>query len=306
MLVAMGMWMRASAERTMSSGRPAPSLPTSRAMGWRQSTCQGENEAADSSLTHDAREWMPLSLSWVRRMGRDIPATTGRCRAAPAEARRDLGEKGLAVPLWPVAEVTAAVAPNAAAVRRMVPTLPGSCTPARTTRRGAHAPSGVMKRSSRANLRGWTRAATPWGCSVSAMPSKRRSVVRRTGKPTSGRPMKGASRSRWRSPDSLKRTASMRQVERRASSTRRGPSTPTEPSSEGRPPRRAMRNCLSQRLSRLVRRSGEAAGLGAEGIGGRLAKVGVEMLLGGDHQMSEKRRAGARAAIVLAFLRLGG
>src|SRR5215469_5001260 len=45
----------------------------------------------------------------------------------------------------------------------------------------------------------------------------------------------------------------MGQPERSASSTRRRPSTPTKPPSVGRPPRRATRNSLSQRLSRLVR-----------------------------------------------------
>src|SRR6266849_3872499 len=51
----------------------------------------------------------------------------------------------------------------------------------------------------------------------------------------------------------------MRQPERSASSTRRKPSTPTNPLSVGRPPRRATRNSLSQRLSRLVRRAGSPA-----------------------------------------------
>src|SRR6266436_2062333 len=51
----------------------------------------------------------------------------------------------------------------------------------------------------------------------------------------------------------------MRQPERSASSTRRAPSTPTNPFSVGRPPRRAMRNSLSQRLSRLVRSVGSPA-----------------------------------------------
>src|SRR5215467_1371653 len=45
----------------------------------------------------------------------------------------------------------------------------------------------------------------------------------------------------------------MGQPERSASSTRRTPSTPTKPDSVGKPPRRAMRNSLSQRLSRLAR-----------------------------------------------------
>src|SRR5882724_4839374 len=52
----------------------------------------------------------------------------------------------------------------------------------------------------------------------------------------------------------------MRQPERSASSTSRAPSTPTNPFSVGRPPRRAMRNSLSQRLSRLVRSAGSPTG----------------------------------------------
>src|ERR1700687_4458667 len=51
----------------------------------------------------------------------------------------------------------------------------------------------------------------------------------------------------------------MGQPERSASSTRRRPSTPTYPFSVGRPPRRAMRNSFSQRLSRLVRSAGSLA-----------------------------------------------
>src|SRR5882724_5263098 len=63
----------------------------------------------------------------------------------------------------------------------------------------------------------------------------------------------------------------MAEVERRASSTRRGPSTPTAPDSEGMPPRRAMRNSLSQRLSRLEIMAGsgeeERGELRREGMG---------------------------------------
>src|SRR5580700_4878621 len=99
----------------------------------------------------------------------------------------------------------------------------------------------------------------PCGCSVSARPSNKRSVVRNVGNAISGLAMRGARRSWWRSPDSLKSTASIRQPERSASSTRRTPSTPTEPDSVGRPPRSARRNSLSQRLSRLVRTPGAAA-----------------------------------------------
>src|ERR1051325_9888772 len=52
----------------------------------------------------------------------------------------------------------------------------------------------------------------------------------------------------------------MRQPEERASSARRTPSTPTAPDSVGRPPRRATRNSLSQRFSRLVMTAFEARG----------------------------------------------
>ncbi len=71
----------------------------------------------------------------------------------------------------------------------------------------------------------------------------------------------------------------MRQPERSASSTRRTPSTPTEPDSVGRPPRSAMRNSLSQRLSRLVRTPGTAvlaavrAGLPGVAIAGRVTNL---------------------------------
>src|SRR6266403_1753609 len=51
----------------------------------------------------------------------------------------------------------------------------------------------------------------------------------------------------------------MRQPESSASSTSRAPSTPTNPFSVGSPPRSAMRNSLSQRLSRLVMSAGSPA-----------------------------------------------
>src|SRR6266481_6164756 len=52
----------------------------------------------------------------------------------------------------------------------------------------------------------------------------------------------------------------MGQPESSASSTRRAPSTPTNPFSVGRPPRSAIRNSLSQRLSRLLISVGSPAG----------------------------------------------
>src|SRR2546427_547354 len=267
----MGMRTRTSALRSRSSGRPAPSLPTRSATGWHQSTSQGAKSGGAASLdwdalkraptasapwTVEARVCTPASLSCMRRIASDMPASMGKWSAAPADARSALGENGLAVPLWPEAQVAAPVAPKAAAVRRIVPTLPGSCTPTRMTRRAAFFVPALNRSSSEAAVRGSTSAATPWGCSVSARPSKSRSVVRKTGNPSSARSTREASLARWRSPDSLKSTASMRQVERNASSTRRTPSTPTLPDSVGSPPRRAMRKSLSQRLSLLVSTEG--------------------------------------------------
>lgn len=80
----------------------------------------------ETSCTEVARVRTLAIFSCARRIGSDIPERTGRWRAAPAEARKAFGEKGLAVPDWPDAAVIAPVAPKAAAVRRMVPTFPGS------------------------------------------------------------------------------------------------------------------------------------------------------------------------------------
>src|SRR5690242_3380816 len=69
--------------------------------------------------------------------------------------------------------------------------------------------------------------------------------------------------------------------DRRASSTRRTPSTPTKPLSVGNPPRSAMRNSLSQRLSRLVSSADSLPGLAFRAallgvaIAWRLANFGI-------------------------------
>src|SRR6201999_2343634 len=119
-----------------------------------QSTSHGANTAsfapASPSLASalacatDASVCTPATRNCVSKIGKDIPATIGRCNAAPADARSAFGEYGLAVPLWPEAAVAAPVAPNAEAVRIIVPTLPGSCTPASTTSNGEQAPSGFL------------------------------------------------------------------------------------------------------------------------------------------------------------------
>src|SRR5215470_6540731 len=65
----------------------------------------------------------------------------------------------------------------------------------------------------------------------------------------------------------------MGQAERRASSTRRGPSTPTAPDSVGSPPRKAMRNSLSHRLSRDEMGAEELARGALEGVDMRASEV---------------------------------
>src|SRR5260370_3998307 len=106
---------------------------------------------------------MPATLSWARRIESDMPARTGRCRAAPAEARRAFGEKGVAVPLMPEAAVAAPGAPEAAGGRPMVPTVAGSLAPAKTTSHGGEADRGARTKSSHEVCLGRTRAATPSG-----------------------------------------------------------------------------------------------------------------------------------------------
>ena len=65
----------------------------------------------------------------------------------------------------------------------------------------------------------------------------------------------------------------MGQAERRASSTKRGPSTPTAPDSVGSPPRKAMRNSLSHRLSREEMGAEELARGALEGVDMRASEV---------------------------------
>jgi len=65
---------------------------------------------------------------------------------------------------------------------QIVPTFPGSCTPASTTSSGEQAPSGVCTRSSNVVTRGVYQRRHTLRISVSASPSNNLSVVRNTGK----------------------------------------------------------------------------------------------------------------------------
>ena len=65
----------------------------------------------------------------------EMPCRIGSRSADPADARSAFGPNGSAVPTPSAGQVAAPVAPNASAARKIVPTLPGSCTPTSTTSR---------------------------------------------------------------------------------------------------------------------------------------------------------------------------
>ena len=94
------------------------------------------------SCTLDASVRTPATRNCVNKIGNDIPATIGKCSAAPAEARNAFGEYGLAVPLCPEAASRRARRSERRGRAKMVPTFPGSCTPASTTSSGEQTPSG--------------------------------------------------------------------------------------------------------------------------------------------------------------------
>src|SRR5713226_7508271 len=79
----------------------------------------------------------------------------------------------------------------------------------------------------------------------------------------------------------------MRHPERSASSASLTPSTPTKPFSVGTPPRRATRNSLSQRLSRLVSTVASFAGRAF-----RAALPGVAITVEGSKLLAEDANAG--------------
>ena len=144
--------------------------------------------------------------------------------------RSTLGLVRSAVPL----RATRPDAPSPSAVRRMVPTLPGSCT-ASSTR--ATLPRGVAM-SSRVQARGSTTARIPCGCSVSASASSSPGVTSTSGTP---RPASAILRAEPRGvPSNAGETAAPRtgMPAARASSINRTPSASASPR-RSRPRRRA-------------------------------------------------------------------
>ena len=140
-------------------------------------------------------------------------------------ARTVLGEKGSAQWLTNMSPA----APKASAVRQMVPTFPGSCTPSSTSHRPAGRRSGGAV-GGRAH-----RASTPWGLSVSDRLFKRSS-----GTSASRTPGRGGSPS---SPLGVASTVRISAPQRTASPRSLGPSMRNSPAS-----RRAARARLSLRM----------------------------------------------------------
>src|SRR5580658_9941178 len=124
-----GMRIRTPAALSISGARPAPSPPTKRAAGASRLTSDGRNTFTPATVRVVAAQiLMPELRSCLISTDGEIPTSRGRRKLEPAEARKDLGDQGWAVPCVAMAPV----APKASAERMAVPLLPGSCTPART------------------------------------------------------------------------------------------------------------------------------------------------------------------------------
>jgi hypothetical protein len=111
----------------LPSGRPVRSAPTTSV------PCPGPRSASPpwaTSATRGAGSCLTLATR-----------ATGTAKIAPIDARTALGPKGSAVS----GPIATQLAPNAAALRKTVPTLPGSCTPHSATHSG---PVGALQRCS--------------------------------------------------------------------------------------------------------------------------------------------------------------
>jgi len=108
-----------------SRGKPAPSLPTKMASGPENLAWSRDVPLCDAVATRRSPR------SFIRPRASDsFVLATGSRNTEPAEARTTLGLKGLTVP----SPSTTPPAPKASAERKIVPRLPGSCTPAITSR----------------------------------------------------------------------------------------------------------------------------------------------------------------------------
>src|SRR5664279_4939402 len=88
------MHTRASQDRTISSGRPAPSFPINTATGDFQSAFQGRTKAGAALLRRPSWEslsgtaaynFTPETRNWAKRTAVDMPCRIGRRSADPAD-----------------------------------------------------------------------------------------------------------------------------------------------------------------------------------------------------------------------------
>jgi hypothetical protein len=150
--------------------------------------------------------------------GDGVVLRMGRRKRLPAEARTALGFHALTVP----GSERMPSAPKASAERRMVPRLPGSCSPARTTMSGAS--FCVPRRWARVQSGGSTRAAMGCGVSVARVEARSSGGTRRISV-AEGRWMESSSRCE----SCATKTQGIRIPARRASSSRWNPSIPASP-----------------------------------------------------------------------------
>ena len=116
-----GMRRACAARWASAASTPCPSCPSTQAQG------QGRRAWCSQS------PWCELvTSSGTRRAAKSFtasPSTRRRPKCAPMPARSTLGEPSAAVPVM----AATCVKPKAAALRRMEPTLPASCTRSSTT-----------------------------------------------------------------------------------------------------------------------------------------------------------------------------
>jgi len=185
MPLAMGMRMRASALRSTSSetgalvaDRGGPPAGTNRPPRGR-----GAAVLHRAARGRSKRECDACDLKLRGRIESEHAREDWKMQSSAGGGAQELRREGVGGTLMPEAVVAAPVAPKAQRWRRMV----RRC---RDPERRPGRPAGErrQKEGPARNRRmkspeGETSAATPCGCSVSARPSKRRSVVRRMGKP---------------------------------------------------------------------------------------------------------------------------
>src|SRR5699024_7578254 len=160
---ARGIRTRSGAAASVSSSSPCASFPKSQAIRAGSST----SKSSESAYPLVAAAVIEAASSRARTSSISAPARTGRWNRLPAEARTALGERGSAL----VRVSSTRSAPAASAVRRRVPTLPGSRTSWSTTT--VAGPAGGSAASASATADGSSGGSVPTAttpCGVTRVP----------------------------------------------------------------------------------------------------------------------------------------